>query len=69
MINSVYGKTMENVRKRINVRLVNDKKDFLNYTTRPNYVTHKLFDKDLAAFMKLSLFWCLTNQFMSDLLS
>ena len=56
MINSVYGKTMENVRKRINVRLVNNKKDFLNYTTRPNYVTHKLFDKDFAAFMKLSLF-------------
>ena len=28
MINSVYGKTMGNVRKRINVRLVNNKKDF-----------------------------------------
>ena len=26
MINSVYGKTMENLRKRINVRLVNNKK-------------------------------------------
>ena len=49
MINSVYGKTMENVRKRINVRLVNNKKDFLKYTTRPNYVTDKLFDKDFAA--------------------
>ena len=29
MINSVYGKTMENLRKRINVRFVNNKKDFL----------------------------------------
>ena len=28
MINSVYGKTMENLRKRINMRLVNNKKDF-----------------------------------------
>ena len=28
MINSVYGKTMENLRKRINVRLVNNEKDF-----------------------------------------
>ena len=28
MINSVYGKTMENLRKRINVRFVNSEKDF-----------------------------------------
>ena len=49
MINSVYGKTMENLRKRINVRLVNNEKDILKYTTRPIYVTHKLFDKDYAA--------------------
>ena len=28
MINSIYGKTMENLRKRINVRLVNNEKDF-----------------------------------------
>ena len=28
MINSVYGKTIENLRKRINVRFVNNKKDF-----------------------------------------
>ena len=28
MINSAYGKTMENLRKRITVRFVNNKKDF-----------------------------------------
>ena len=28
MINSIYGKTMENLRKRITVRLVNNGKDF-----------------------------------------
>ena len=49
MINSVYGKTMENLRKRINVRFVNNKKDFLKYTSRPTYVTHKLFNKNFAA--------------------
>ena len=32
MINSVYGKTMENFRKRINLRFVNNKKAFLEYT-------------------------------------
>ena len=28
MINNLYGKTMENLRKRINVRLINNEKDF-----------------------------------------
>ena len=48
MINSVYGKTMGNLRKRINVGFVNNKKD-LKYTSKPTYVTHKLFNKDYAA--------------------
>ena len=37
MINSVYGETMENLQKRINVRLVNKAKDFLKYTSNINY--------------------------------
>ena len=49
MMNSVYGKTMENLKKRINVRFVNNKKDFLKYTSRLTYVTHKLFNKNFAA--------------------
>ena len=32
MINSVYGKTMENLPKIINSRIVNNEKDFLKYT-------------------------------------
>ena len=49
LINSVSGKTMENLRKRINARFVNNKKDFLKYTSRPTYVTHKLFNKSFTA--------------------
>ena len=49
MINSVYAKTMENLRKRINVRFVINKKEFLKYTSKPTYVTHKLFNKNFAA--------------------
>ena len=49
MICSVYGKTMENLQKRINVRLVNKEKDFLKYTSRPTHITHKIFDKNYAA--------------------
>ena len=49
IINSVYGKTMENLQKRINVRLVNNAEDFLKYTSRPTYITHKIFGKNYAA--------------------
>ena len=35
MINYVYGKTMENLQKRINVRLINNAEDFLKYTCKP----------------------------------
>ena len=40
---------MENVRKRINVRLVNKAEDFFKYTSKPTYITHKIFGKDYAA--------------------
>ena len=40
---------MENLRKRINVRLVTNEKDFLKYSSRPTYITHKMFGKNYAA--------------------
>ena len=49
MISSVYGKSIEKLRKRINVRLVNNEKDFLKYTSRPTYIIHKHFGKDYSA--------------------
>ena len=49
MIDSVYGKAMESLRKKMNVRLVNNEKDFIKYTSRPTYITHKIFSKDYAA--------------------
>ena len=53
MINSVYGKIMKNLRKGINVRLINNAKDFLKYTSRPSYI---ILVKIMLLFMKLSLF-------------
>ena len=38
MLNSVYGKTTENLRNRINVRLVSNARDFFKYTSRPTYI-------------------------------
>ena len=40
---------MANFRKRKNVRLVNNEKDFLKYTSRPTYIGYKEFGKDYAA--------------------
>ena len=34
MINSVYGETMENLRKIINVRLINNAKDYKKYVSK-----------------------------------
>ena len=49
MINSVYGKTMENLRNIIDVKLVNDIKKYLKWVSRPNFVSQKLFDENFAA--------------------
>ena len=48
-INSAYGKTMENLRKIISVRLVNNAEDFLKCTSRPTYILCKIFSENLAA--------------------
>ena len=66
MINSVYRKEMENIRKRINVRLVNNEKDFLKYTSKPTYISNKIFRKDYTAIHEIKQFLYLTNQFMLD---
>ena len=55
IINSVYGKTMENLRKRINARLVNNENNFLKYTSRPTHITHKIFGKNYAAIYEIEL--------------
>ena len=61
MINSVYGKTMENLRKRINARLINNKKDFLKYTSKPTHITHKIFGKNFAAIHEIKPFLTLNK--------
>ena len=49
IINSVYGKTMENLRKRIHVRLVNNAKNYEKYVSKLNFVSQKFFNKNLLA--------------------
>ena len=40
---------MENLRKRINVRLVNNAKDYMKYTSKASFVTQKIFNKKFVA--------------------
>ena len=49
MNNLVYGKTMENLRKRIKIRVVKNSQDFIKYTSRPTCVNWKVFENNLAA--------------------
>ena len=46
--NAVYGKTMENMRKRTKIRITTNEKDFLKYASTPTYIDHKKFDKNLV---------------------
>ena len=66
MINSVYEKTMENLRKRINVRLVTNAEDFLKYASKPTYITHKMFGKNYAAVHELKPVLILTKPIYAE---
>ena len=48
MINCVYGKTMENLRKRINVKLVDNKRDYLKHVSKPTFLSQKMFYENVA---------------------
>ena len=49
IISSVYGKTMENLRRRISVTIVNNEKDFLKHVSKLTYVSRKIFSKNYVA--------------------
>ena len=53
MNNSVFGKTMENLRKRVDVRLVTDEKKLIKLASRPTYVSSKIFNESLVAVHKI----------------
>ena len=50
--NAIYGKAMENLRNRIDVKLVNNEKYYLKFISKPNYMSHKIFDNNLVAIRK-----------------
>ena len=55
MNNSVFGKTMENLRKRISVKLVNNAKDYVKCISKPTFVSQKIFRKNFVAIHEIRL--------------
>ena len=49
MNNSVFGKTMENIRNRVHIRLVNDRKKAEKLSAKPNFKHCNIFSEDLVA--------------------
>ena len=69
MNNAVYGKTTENIRNRIDVKLGSKEKDYLKGTSKQSYMSQKIFDTDLVANQPKVVFhtetsplFCSTNQ-------
>ena len=44
----------ENLRNRIDAKLVSNKEDYLKWTSKPSYMSHKVFDNDLVVICKNS---------------
>ena len=53
MNNIVFGKTMENLRKRVDVKLVTKEKKLDKLTSKPTYVSSKIFNENLMAVHKI----------------
>ena len=53
MNNSVFGKTMENLRKRVDVRLVTNEKKLDKLTSKTTFVSSKIFNENLMAVHKI----------------
>ena len=52
MRNAVQSKAIQNLRNRIDVRLVSNEKDYLKWISKPSYMTQIVFNKDLIAIRK-----------------
>ena len=56
MNNKVYGKTIENLRKKVNVRFANEAKHYKNYVRKLSLFHRRYLGKILLLFMKLNQF-------------
>lgn len=53
MNNSVFGKTMENICKRVDIKLITDEIKLLKYSSKSTFVSSKIVNENLVAIQKL----------------
>ena len=53
MNNSIYGKTMENLRKRVDVKLVSSESDLLKATASPRFQSHRIMNENLIVIKRI----------------
>ena len=49
MNNAVFGKTMENIRNRVNIKLINTEEQLKKLAAKPNYNGRKIFSENLVS--------------------
>ena len=49
LINCAHGRSMENIRKRISVRLIDDPRDYIKCVSKPNFISQNIFDTNFIA--------------------
>ena len=56
MNNSVFCKTMENLRKRISVKLIINAKGYVKCISKPSFISQRIFSKTFVAIHKKKQF-------------
>ena len=56
MNNYLYGKAMENLKDKSDLKLLSNEKDDLKWTSKPRYISQKIFDNDLVQFVKTNTY-------------
>ena len=55
MKNNIFGKRIDNLRKTISVKLVNNAKDYVRYISKQSFVSQKIFSRNFVAVHEIKL--------------
>ena len=53
LINCICGKSMENNRKKISLKLINNSNDYLRCVSKPNFISQKIFNKNFTTVLQI----------------
>ena len=52
MDNAIYGKAKEGLKNKTDERLLSNKKDYLKWTSKPRYISQKIFNNNFMPICK-----------------